>query len=79
MDQKCMHGTAITYIYADPKPKTVTTATNAVYHVSQRAEIKTKAVHGLVKILSVSDAAIFSITRIIEFGPHLRKHEKIYY
>jgi hypothetical protein len=38
--------------------------------VSQATEIK--AVHGLVKKkLTISDAATFSITIIIEFGPHL--------
>jgi hypothetical protein len=45
--------------------------------MSQATEIK--AVHGLVKKLTVSDAAIFSITIIIEFGPHLGKHENIHY
>jgi hypothetical protein len=64
-------------------------ATNALYHVSQRAKIMhdhacSRIFTIFVKILSVSGEAIFSITRIIEFNPscirkHACMHEKIYY
>jgi hypothetical protein len=46
-------------------------------YVSRATEIK--AVHDLAKKLTVSDAAIFSIPTIIEFSPHLGKHENIHY
>jgi hypothetical protein len=46
-------------------------------YASRATEIE--AVHDLAKKLTVSDAAIFSIPTIIEFGPHLGKHENIHY